>query len=75
MSFGFWLFCDIRKNKLLGEWELPDGAVVLGRVPYLAATQRVGSGRFFQRGLVTASVAVIVVGIGSVATYLIWIGH
>jgi len=75
LSFGFWLFCDIRKNKLLGEWELPDGAVVLGRVPYLAATQRVGSGRFFQRPLVTASVAVIVVGIGSAAAYLIWMGH
>src|SRR5260370_15244017 len=75
LSVGFWLFCDIRKNKLLGEWELPDGAVVLGRVPYLGVTQRVSAGRFFQRGLATASVAVIAVGIGSAVAYLVRIGH
>ena len=35
LSIGFWLFTGIRKNKFLGEWELPDGVVVLGRVPPL----------------------------------------
>lgn len=74
LSVGFWLFCDIRKNKLVGEWELPDGAVVLGRVPYLG-TEGPGARRFFQRGLVAASVTVAVLGIASAAAYLVWIKH
>lgn len=37
LSMGAWLFAGIRKNKFLGEWELPDGVVVLGRVPPLPA--------------------------------------
>ena len=37
LSIGYWLFTDIRKNKFLGEWELPDGVEVLGRVPLLYA--------------------------------------
>jgi len=75
LGVGFWLFCDIRKNKLLGEWELPDGAVVLGRVPHLGIPQDAGAGRFFQRGLVTASVTVAALGIASAAAYLAWIRH
>ena len=71
LSLGFWLFCDIRKNKLLGEWELPDGSVVLGRVPYLAS-KGAGARRSFTRGLVTASAVVAVVGIASAAAYLAW---
>ena len=71
LSLGFWLFCDIRKNKLLGEWELPDGSVVLGRVPYLAS-KGADARRSFTRGLVTASAVVAVVGIASAAAYLAW---
>jgi polysaccharide chain length determinant protein (PEP-CTERM system associated) len=36
LSIGFWLFADIRKNKFMGEWELPEDVVVLGRVPVLS---------------------------------------
>ena len=36
-SIGFWLFSGIRKNKFLGEWELPEGVAVLGRIPPLPA--------------------------------------
>ncbi len=35
LSIVFWLFTEIRRNKFLGEWELPEGVVVLGRVPPL----------------------------------------
>jgi succinoglycan biosynthesis transport protein ExoP len=75
LSLGFWLFCDIRKNQLLGEWELPDGAVVLGRVPYLVIPPSAGGDRFFKRGLVTASVTVAALGIASATAYLAWIRH
>lgn len=34
-SIGLWLFMGIRKNKFLGEWELPEGVAVLGRIPPL----------------------------------------
>jgi len=40
LSIGFWLFADIRKNKFQGEWELPDGVVVLGRVPPLVVADQ-----------------------------------
>jgi len=75
LSVGFWLFSDIRKNKLLGEWELPEGSVVLGRVPNLAINRCTRSGRLFKRELVTASVAVAALGIVSTAAYLVWIRH
>jgi uncharacterized protein involved in exopolysaccharide biosynthesis len=37
LSMGFWLLAGIRKNKFQGEWELPEGVAVLGRVPRLPA--------------------------------------
>ncbi len=75
LSLGFWLFCDIRKNKLMGEWELPDGAVVLGRVPDLLGAE-VGGGGLLSRRLVTVSTIVVAaLGLASVAAYMIWIGH
>jgi uncharacterized protein involved in exopolysaccharide biosynthesis len=37
LSIGFWLLTGMRKNKFQGEWELPDGVAVLGRVPPLTA--------------------------------------
>jgi len=40
VSIGIWLLCEIRKNKFLGEWELPEGAVILGRVPALPVHRR-----------------------------------
>lgn len=40
VSLGFWIFSGIRKNKFLGEWELPDGVLILGRVPPLPAGGR-----------------------------------
>jgi protein tyrosine kinase modulator len=73
LSLGFWLFCDIRKNKLMGEWELPDGIVVLGRVPDLLLAE---GGGILSLRLVTVSAAVIAaLSVASVAAYLIWMRH
>jgi hypothetical protein len=73
LSLGFWLFCDIRKNKLMGEWELPDGIVVLGRVPDLLLAE---DGGILSLRPVTISVAIIMaLGVASVGAYLIWMRH
>jgi uncharacterized protein involved in exopolysaccharide biosynthesis len=37
LSVCFWLLSGMRQNKFQGEWELPDGVTVLGRVPPLTA--------------------------------------
>ena len=34
---------DLRKGVLLGEWELPAGVVILGRIPAIAPVRRAGS--------------------------------
>ena len=75
LSLGFWLFCDIRKNKLMGEWELPEGAVVLGRVPNLLVAGAAGGGILSRRLVAVSAVVVAVLGIASVAAYMILVGH
>jgi hypothetical protein len=70
LSAGFWLLIEIRKNKFLGEWELPDGVVVLGRVHNilaLEAERRPAHGKG-----ATVTVAAAVVGISFVAAYFTW---
>jgi polysaccharide biosynthesis transport protein len=42
LSAALWLGVEIRKNKFLGEWELPDGIVVLGRVHNIFAMETQG---------------------------------
>jgi hypothetical protein len=39
LAIGVWMAVEIRKNKFLGEWELPEDMVVLGRVPALRTAQ------------------------------------
>jgi uncharacterized protein involved in exopolysaccharide biosynthesis len=36
LATGFGL--EFRQGKLLGEWELPEGTIVLGRIPAIAGT-------------------------------------
>jgi len=47
ISIALWLSFEMRNNKFLGEWELPEGAVVLGRVPALP-TAAPGRRRLFR---------------------------
>ena len=69
VSAGFWLLLEMRKNKFLGEWELPEGIVVLGRVQNIFALET--GGGFFRRRTVVVSLAVAVVIAGSLAAYVI----
>ena len=69
LSAGFWLLLEMRKNKFLGEWELPEGIVVLGRVQNIFELEN--SGGFSRRRAVVVSLAVAVVIAGSVAVYVI----
>ena len=68
LSAGFWLLLEMRKNKFLGEWELPEGVVVLGRVQNIFELEGGGLSR---RKAVAVSVAVAVVVAGTVAVYVI----
>jgi hypothetical protein len=65
------LISEIRKNKVVGEWELPDGAVVLGRIPEIAADS--GSIRSFWRPRLVVSAGFVVAGLASLAAYWVWI--
>ena len=69
LSAGFWLLIEMRKNKFLGEWELPEGIVVLGRVQNILELE--SGGGFFHRKTVVVSLAVAVVIAGSLAAYVI----
>lgn len=72
LSLGFWLLIDIRKNKILGEWELPEGMLVLGRVPDLLVSQA-SSVRPLQRRALIASTSVLLFAVAGVAAYLKWL--
>jgi polysaccharide biosynthesis transport protein len=69
LSAGFWLLLEMRKNKFLGEWELPAGIVVLGRVQNIFALENAVG--FSRRKAVVVSLAVAVVIAGSLAAYVI----
>jgi succinoglycan biosynthesis transport protein ExoP len=69
LSAGFWLLLEMRKNKFLGEWELPEGVVVLGRVQNIFELEN-GKG-FSHRKVVVVSLAVAVVIASTVAAYVI----
>lgn len=50
---------EFRRNVLLGEWELPDGVNVLGRIPFIAADAESQPDRLRSRALRTAAVSAV----------------
>jgi uncharacterized protein involved in exopolysaccharide biosynthesis len=42
LALGLGLLAELRRNVVLGEWELPKGTAILGRLPYIEVS--VGSG-------------------------------
>jgi polysaccharide biosynthesis transport protein len=68
LSAGFWLLLEMRKNKFLGEWELPEGTVVLGRVQNIFKLENGGGLSPRKAFVVSLAVAVVV---GSLAAYVI----
>ena len=72
LSMAVAIGLEFRKGVLLGEWELPDSVVVLGRIPVIVSP--VGSpGRMSRRwALAFAVVTVLLTGTG-VGVYLGWV--
>jgi polysaccharide chain length determinant protein (PEP-CTERM system associated) len=73
LSIGCCLLLEIRKNRLLGEWELPEGVVVLGRVPVISPSTQPRP-RGFRRGAVAAA-SVILAAAGLSAAYTLMTRH
>jgi len=69
LSAGFWLLLEMRKNKFLGEWELPEGIVVLGRVQNIFALEN--GGGFSRRKATVVSLLVAFAIAGTLAAYVI----
>jgi hypothetical protein len=69
LSAGFWLLLEMRKNKFLGEWELPEGIVVLGRVQNILALEN--GGGFSRRKAAVVSLLVAFAIAGTLAAYVI----
>jgi succinoglycan biosynthesis transport protein ExoP len=69
LSIGFCLLLEIRKNHFLGEWELPEGIVVLGRVPRIIPATLPRPNGFWRNKVLAASVTLATLGVASVAAY------
>jgi polysaccharide chain length determinant protein (PEP-CTERM system associated) len=74
LSVAFFLLLEIRKNRLIGEWELPEGVAVLGRVPIISLGRQTRPGGFWRKKVVAAS-AVLVVAAVSAGAYALMAGH
>lgn len=73
LSIGVFMFAEIRKNKFLGEWELPEGTVVLGRVPSLAVPGASVDREFSKWMRVGVPASIALLAVLSVAAYMRWI--
>jgi hypothetical protein len=42
LALALGLIAELRRNVVLGEWELPEGTAILGRLPYIEVPVRSG---------------------------------
>jgi polysaccharide biosynthesis transport protein len=67
LALGFGL--EIRRNALLGEWELPGDVVVLGRVPYMAAAVLAQRGGKMRAAIIGGGLCLVTLSAGA---YWLW---
>jgi len=73
LASGVFLFAELRKNKFLGEWELPEGVVVLGRIPRLPLGSQNAGRRFTPWGRMAIPATTALLAVVSLVAYMVWI--
>ena len=69
LGFAFAIGMELRRNRLLGEWELPAGVVTIGRVPVIDFSSPTGKGRHVA---LLSSALLSLIGIVAAGLYYAW---
>jgi hypothetical protein len=72
LALAFAIAKETKKNAVLGEWELPEGLTVLGRVPYIepGSGNKPRSQRW--KWALVSSVVLSILVTGAASFYLYW---
>src|SRR5262249_4374443 len=72
LAIGFVFLRDFNRNAVLGEWELPEDIVVVGRVPFIEIEDQ-KSGVNLRRSVMVSACALVTLA-ATAGAYLFWRG-